>query len=124
MVTADPFKLFPRQVEPATLWRYHAPGQPREKIAADIPVIIKRTTGTDAPAGTYENRVATRRAHLKPSALPSIFILDPDRLVSHVLEDREGNTFLITGVSRGDDMTRGTTTFLTVTLQPYANESL
>lgn len=118
MVRANPFKLFPAQVETAELWQYASPGLP-PKILATLTVILKRATGSDAPTYDYDTRTKTRRMHVKTDTLPDDMRNDPDTLLSHVIKTREGRAYLITEVSRGDDMTTGVTEFITLTLKPY-----
>lgn len=123
MVHADPFQLFPKQVETVELWQYTAPGKENVKIA-NLTVIIKRTTEADTPNPDYASRVTARRMHIKTNTLPTLFVLDPDKLLSHIVRTATGRTFMIDNVSRGDDMDVGFTQFVTVTMKPYGRDSL
>lgn len=118
----DPFKLFPEQVETATLWRYTAPGLPNERLAV-LSVIVKRTTQTDQPT-EYGSRIGSRSFHIDPSTLPFAYVQDIELLPDLMLELENGRIYQITDVSRGDDMTMGETRFITVTATPYGRDSL
>ena len=121
-INCDPFQLFPRQVENAALWEYGgAPGVENRKVA-DLRVIVKRVTGSDMP-GDYGSRITTHRVHVQTSTLPVLLAMDPDKLISHVLETQHGR-YIITGVSRGDDMTEGATRFVTMNVRPYNRRTM
>lgn len=118
----DPFRLFPEQVEQATLWKYNAPGLPNEQLAT-LNIIVKRTTQTDQPTD-YGSRIGSRTFHIDPSTLPDEYLADVELLPDFILELSNGRTYQITDVSRGDDMTMGQTRFITVTATPYGRTSL
>lgn len=122
-VSANPFTLFPRQIEHAELWAYRSPGLGNSKLA-DLTIILKRSTSSDAPAADYMSRIEQRRAHIQTSTLPTLLAINPDSLISHILRTDDGSTFIITDASRGDDMDTGATEFVTVRLQPYGRDSL
>ena len=61
MSSCNPFKLFPNQTQPATLWKYTAPGLDNIKLA-DLNVIIKHSTQTNQPT-EYASRITSRRFH-------------------------------------------------------------
>ena len=119
---ANPFTLFPRQVETAELWQYTAAGIGNIKLAT-LSVIVKRTTATDSPAMEYQSRIATQRFHIRPESLPLDLCNDPELLVNLIIK-HDNRTFIITEVSRGDDMERGTIEFVTVKASPYGKTSL
>lgn len=118
----DPFKLFPNQTQPATLWKYTAPGLDNIKLA-DVKVIIKHSTESDQPT-EYGTRIATRRFHIQPDNLPETLREDMEAWPDLILKLDNGRTYQITKASRGDDMDTGLTTFITLTGNPYGRTSL
>nr|UVY58165.1 MAG: hypothetical protein [Bacteriophage sp.] len=122
MPFCDPFKLFPHQTQPASLWKYTAPGLDNIKIA-DINVIIKHSTESDQPT-EYASRIATRRFHIQPDTLPENLCEDMETWPDLILKLANERTYQITKASRGDDMTTGTTQFITITAHPYGRNSL
>lgn len=118
----DPFTLFHNQTQTATLWKYTAPGLDNIKLA-DIKTIIKHSTESDQPA-EYGTRIATRRFHIQPDNLPETLREDMEAWPDLMLTLPNGHTYQITKASRGDDMTTGTTQFITVTTHPYGRDSL
>lgn len=122
MPLCNPFKLFPNQVQAATLWKYTAPGLDNIKLA-DLNVIIKHSTESDQPA-EYATRIATRRFHIQPNTLPENLQEDMEAWPDLILTLANGRTYQITKASRGDDMTTGTTQFITITAHPYGRNSL
>lgn len=122
MPFCDPFKLFPHQTQPASLWKYTAPGLDNIKIA-DINVIIKHSTESDQPT-EYASRIATRRFHIQPDTLPENLREDMETWPDLILKLANERTYQITKASRGDDMTTGTTQFITITAHPYGRNSL
>lgn len=118
----DPFKLFPNQTQPATIWKYTAPGLDNIKLA-DIKTIVKHSTESDQPAG-YGSRIATRRFHIQPDDLPANLREDMETWPDLVLQLADGRTYQITKASRGDDMDTGKTLFITLTGNPYGRTSL
>lgn len=122
MPSCDPFQLFPHQTQPATLWKYTAPGLDNIKLA-DMNVIIKHSTESDQPA-EYASRIATRRFHIQPDNLPENLREDMEAWPDLILTLANGRTYQITKASRGDDMTTGITQFITVTAHPYGRTSL
>lgn len=122
MPSCDPFKLFPNQVQPATLWRYTAPGLDNIKLA-DIHTIIKHSTQTNQPT-EYASRIATRRFHIQPDNLPENLRTDTEAWPDLIIRLANGRTYQIEQASRGDDMDTGTTTFITITAHPYGRNSL
>lgn len=122
MTSCNPFQLFPRQVQSATLWKYTAPGLDNIKLA-DIKTIIKHSTESDQPT-EYASRIATRRFHIQPNTLPKPLETDMEAWPDLILTLTDGRTYQITKASRGDDMTTGTTQFITVTTHPYGRNSL
>ena len=118
----DPFKLFPHQIQSATLWKYTAPGLDNIKLA-DVKVIIKHSTESDQPA-EYASRIATRRFHIQPDTLPENLRNDMEAWPDLILKLHNGRTYQITKASRGDDMDTGRTTFITLTGNPYGRNSL
>lgn len=118
----DPFALFPNQTQSATLWKYTAPGLDNIKLA-DVKVIIKHSTESDQPA-EYASRIATRRFHIQPAAIPDNLREDMEAWPELILKLANGRTYQITKASRGDDMDTGRTTFITLTGNPYGRTSL
>lgn len=122
MPSCDPFKLFPNQTQPATLWKYTAPGLDNIKLA-DVKTIIKHSTETNQPT-EYASRIATRRFHIQPDPLPDNLKTDMEAWPDLILTLTNGRTYQIEQASRGDDMTTGTTQFITITAHPYGRTSL
>ena len=119
-LTCDPFKLFPEQVETVELWKYASSARNNVKLA-DMQAIVKRSTNSDA-FGDYGTRIATRRFHVKTETIPEN-LRDPDMLLDLIIKAKN-RTYKITQASRGDDMTDGTTPFLTIYAQPYGRNTL
>lgn len=122
MPSCDPFILFPNQTQPATLWKYTAPGLDNIKLA-DMKTIIKHSTQTGQPA-EYGTRIATRRFHIQPDTLPENLKTDMETWPDLILTLANGRTYQVEQASRGDDMTTGTTQFITITAHPYGRNSL
>lgn len=122
MPSCDPFKLFPRQIQSATLWKYTAPGLDNIKLA-DIHVIVKHSTQTDQPA-EYASRIATRRFHIQPDNLPENLRTDMEAWPDLIIRLTDNHTYQVEQASRGDDMDTGTTPFITITAHPYGRNSL
>ena len=122
MLLCDPFKLFPHQIQSATLWKYTAPGLDNIKLA-DVNVIIKHSTESDQPA-EYASRIATRRFHIQPDNLPENLKTDMEAWPDLIITLANGRTYQITKASRGDDMDTGKTIFITLTAHPYGRTSL
>lgn len=118
----DPFTLFPHQTQPATIWKYTAPGLDNTKLA-DVNVIIKHSTETDQPA-EYASRITTRRFHIQPTTIPDNLREDMEAWPDLILKLHNGRTYQITKASRGDDMDTGRTMFITLTGKPYGRTSL
>lgn len=118
----DPFKLFPNQTQTATIWKYTAPGLDNIKLA-EVKTIIKHSTESDQPS-EYGSRIATRRFHIQPNNLPKTLREDMETWPDLILTLTNGRTYQITKASRGDDMTTGTTQFITLTTHPYGRTSL
>lgn len=118
----DPFTLFPHQNQPATIWKYTAPGLDNIKLA-DVNVIVKHSTETDQPA-EYASRIATRRFHIQPTTIPDNLREDMEAWPDLILKLHNGRTYQITKASRGDDMDTGRTMFITLTGKPYGRTSL
>lgn len=119
-LTCDPFELFPEQVETVELWKYASSARNNVKLA-DMQAIVKRSTNSDA-FGDYGVRIATRRFHVKTETIPAD-LRDPDQLLDLIIKAKN-RTYKITQASRGDDMTAGTTTFITIYAQPYGRNTL
>lgn len=122
MPTCNPFQLFPHQVETASLWKYTAPGLDNIKLA-DVKTIIKHSTETDQPT-EYASRITPRRFHIQPDTLPASLRENMEAWPDLILTLHNGRTYQITKASRGDDMTTGKTTFITLTGNPYGRTSL
>lgn len=122
MPSCDPFKLFPNQTQPATLWKYTAPGLDNIKLA-DVETIIKHSTQTNQPT-EYASRITSRRFHIQPGPLPDNLKTDMEAWPDLVLTLANGRTYQVEQASRGDDMTTGTTQFITITAHPYGRTSL
>lgn len=122
MPTCNPFKLFPNQVQPATLWKYTAPGLDNIKLA-NLNVIIKHSTQTNQPS-EYASRITSRRFHIQPDTLPEHLRGDMETWPDLILTLTNGRTYQVEQASRGDDMTTGTTQFITITAHPYGRNSL
>ena len=122
MPSCNPFNLFPNQTQQATLWKYTAPGLDNIKLA-NLNVIIKHSTQTNQPT-EYANRIATRRFHLQPDTLPESLREDMETWPDLILTLTNGRTYQVEQASRGDDMTTGTTQFITITAHPYGRNSL
>lgn len=118
----DPFTLFPNQTQPATIWKYTAPGLDNINLA-NVKTIIKHSTESDQPT-EYASRIATRRFHIQPDNLPETLREDMEAWPDLILRLDNGRTYQITKASRGDDMDTGTTTFITLTAHPYGRNSL
>mgnify|MGYP000590479344 CR=1 FL=1 len=119
-LTCDPFELFPEQVETVELWKYASSARNNIKLA-DMQAIVKRSTNSDA-FGDYGTRIATRRLHVKTETIPAD-LRDPDQLLDLIIKAKN-RTYKITQASQGDDMTNGTTTFITIYAQPYGRNTL
>jgi hypothetical protein len=122
MPSCDPFQLFPNQTQPATLWRYTAPGLDNIKLA-DVKTIIKHSTQTNQPT-EYASRISTRRFHIQPDTLPEHLRKDMETWPDLIITLANGRTYQVEQASRGDDMTTGTTQFITITAHPYGRNSL
>lgn len=122
MPSCNPFKLFPNQTQTATLWKYTAPGLDNIKLAS-LNVIIKHSTQTNQPS-EYASRIATRRFHIQPDTLPTNLREDMEAWPDLILTLTNGRTYQVEQASRGDDMTTGTTQFITITAHPYGRNSL
>lgn len=118
----NPFKLFPNQIQSATLWKYTAPGLDNIKLA-DVKLIIKHSTESDQPT-EYASRIATRRFHVQPDTLPENLREDMEAWPDIILKLDNERTYQITKASRGDDMDTGRTMFITLTGKPYGRNSL
>lgn len=118
----DPFRLFPNQVQSATIWKYTAPGLDNIKLA-EVKTIIKHSTESDQPA-EYGSRIASRRFHIQPANLPATLREDMEAWPDLILRLDNGRAYQITKASRGDDMDTGKTLFMTLTGNPYARTSL
>ena len=118
----DPFILFPNQAQPATIWKYTAPGLDNIKLA-EVKTIIKHSTESDQPA-EYGTRILTRRFHIQPNTLPDTLREDMEAWPDLILQLNNGRTYQITKASRGDDMDTGKTIFITLTGNPYGRNSL
>lgn len=119
-LTCDPFKLFPEQVETVELWKYASSARNNVKLA-DMQAIVKRSTNSDA-FGDYGTRIATRRFHVRTETIPEN-LRDPDQLLDLIIKAKN-RAYKITQASRGDDMTDGTTPFMTIYAQPYGRNTL
>ena len=122
MPSCDPFQLFPHQVQPASLWKYTAPGLDNIKLA-DLNIIVKHSTQTNQPS-EYASRIATRRFHVQPDTLPEHLKTDMEAWPDLIITITNGRTYQIEQASRGDDMTTGTIQFITITAHPYGRNSL
>lgn len=122
MPFCNPFKLFPNQVQAATLWQYTAPGLDNIKLAS-LNVIIKHSTQTNQPS-EYASRITSRRFHIQPDTLPEHLQTDMETWPDLILQLNNGRTYQVEQASRGDDMTTGTTQFITITAHPYGRNSL
>lgn len=122
MPSCNPFKLFPNQTQPATLWKYTAPGIDNIKLA-DLNVIIKHSTQSDQPS-EYASRIATRRFHIQPDPLPDNLKTDMEAWPDLILTLANGRAYQVEQASRGDDMDTGITQFITITAHPYGRNSL
>ncbi len=122
MPSCDPFKLFPNQVQQATLWKYTAPGLDNIKLA-DLNVIIKHSTESDQPT-EYGTRITSRRFHIQPDNLPENLRNDMEAWPDLILTLANDRAYQVEQASRGDDMTTGTTQFITITAHPYGRNSL
>lgn len=122
MPSCDPFKLFPNQTQSATLWKYTAPGLDNIKLA-DVKTIIKHSTQTNQPT-EYASRITTRRFHIQPDPLPDNLKTDMEAWPDLIITLTNGRTYQVEQASRGDDMTTGTTQFITITAHPYGRNSL
>lgn len=118
----DPFRLWPNQVQTATLWRYTAPGLDNEKLA-DLSVIVKHSTQTDQPT-EYGSRISSRRFHIDPSTAPENLRENMELWPDLMLKLSDGRVYQVTQASRGDDMDMGQTRFITVYGNPYGRDSL
>lgn len=122
-VRANPFKLFPRQIEETTLLDLgNAPGLPSSTIASHIKTIIKRKHDTNIPSGDYDSFTLTLRFHVLPDNLPDRLRRDPMQMVGYIFQTRYGNHYKIVGASRGDDMDTGRTEFITCDCIPWTRE--
>jgi hypothetical protein len=122
MPFCDPFKLFPNQTQSATLWKYTAPGLGNIKLA-NLNVIIKHSTQTNQPT-EYASRIISRRFHIQPDTLPDNLQTDMEAWPDLIITLNNGRTYQVEQASRGDDMTTGTTQFITITAHPYGRNSL
>lgn len=122
MPSCNPFQLFPHQTQPATLWKYTAPGLDNIKLA-NLNVIIKHSTQTNQPT-EYASRITPRRFHIQPDQLPDNLKTDMEAWPDLILTLANNRTYQVEQASRGDDMTTGTTQFITITAHPYGRTSL
>lgn len=122
MPSCDPFQLFPNQTQQASLWKYTAPGLDNIKLA-DLNVIIKHSTQTNQPT-EYASRITSRRFHIQPGTLPENLQEDMEAWPDLIITLANGRTYQVEQASRGDDMTTGTTQFITITAHPYGRNSL
>lgn len=122
MPSCNPFKLFPNQIQTATLWKYTAPGLDNIKLAS-LNVIIKHSTQTNQPS-EHASRITSRRFHIQPDTLPEHLRKDMETWPDLILTLDNGRTYQVEQASRGDDMTTGTTQFITITAHPYGRNSL
>lgn len=122
MPSCNPFQLFPNQTQPASLWKYTAPGLDNIKLAS-LNVIIKHSTQTNQPT-EYASRITPRRFHIQPDTLPETLREDMEAWPDLILTLANGRTYQVEQASRGDDMTTGTTQFITITAHPYGRNSL
>lgn len=122
MPSCDPFQLFPHQTQTATLWKYTAPGLDNIKLA-DLNTIVKHSTQTNQPT-EYASRITARRFHIQPNTLPTKLQEDMEAWPDLILTLANGRTYQVEQASRGDDMTTGTTQFITITAHPYGRTSL
>lgn len=122
MPSCNPFQLFPRQTQSATLWKYTAPGLDNIKLA-DLNVIIKHSTQTNQPT-EYASRITSRRFHIQPDTLPENLKTDMETWPDLIITLTNGRTYQVEQATRGDDMTTGTTQFITITAHPYERNSL
>lgn len=122
MPSCNPFQLFPRQVQTATLWKYTAPGLDNIRLA-DLNVIIKHSTQTNQPT-EYASRITSRRFHIQPDTLPENLRTDMEAWPDLILTLTNGRTYQVEQASRGDDMDTGETVFITITAHPYGRTSL
>lgn len=122
MPSCDPFQLFPNQTQTATLWKYTAPGLDNIKLAS-LNVIIKHSTQTNQPT-EYASRITSRRFHIQPDQLPDNLKTDMEAWPDLILTLANNRTYQVEQASRGDDMTTGTTQFITITAHPYGRTSL
>ena len=122
MPSCNPFKLFPNQVQQATLWKYTAPGLDNIKLA-DLNVIIKHSTQTNQPT-EYASRITSRRFHIQPDPLPDNLKTDMEAWPDLIITLANDRTYQVEQASRGDDMTTGITQFITITAHPYGRNSL
>lgn len=122
MPSCNPFKLFPNQTQSATLWKYTAPGLDNIKLA-DMNIIIKHSTQTNQPS-EYASRITSRRFHIQPDTLPENLKTDMEAWPDLIVTLTNGRTYQVEQASRGDDMTTGTTQFITITAHPYGRNSL
>lgn len=122
MPSCNPFKLFPNQTQSATLWKYTAPGLNNIKLA-DMNIIIKHSTQTNQPS-EYASRITSRRFHIQPDTLPENLKTDMEAWPDLIITLTNGRTYQVEQASRGDDMTTGTTQFITITAHPYGRNSL
>lgn len=121
---ADPFSLFPKQVETAKLIQLpSAPGLEEKVLAENVHVIIKRHTSSDSPQ-EYDSRDSTRRLHVKTEDLPVEVAKDPDKLLNLVFETEQGTRLKVTDTNRGDDMDMGQLRFVVVNARPWSHDSL
>lgn len=122
MTSCNPFQLFPHQTQTATLWKYTAPGLDNIKLA-DLNIIVKHTTQTNQPT-EIASRITSRRFHIQPDTLPTNLREDMEAWPDLILTLTNGRTYQVEQASRGDDMTTGTTQFITITAHPYGRTSL
>lgn len=122
MPSCNPFQLFPHQTQTATLWKYTAPGLDNIKLA-DLNIIVKHSTQTNQPT-EYASRITARRFHVQPNTLPTNLREDMETWPDLILTLTNGRTYQVEQASRGDDMTTGTTQFITITAHPYGRTSL
>ena len=122
MPSCNPFTLFPNQTQTATLWKYTAPGLDNTKLA-DLNIIVKHSTQTNQPT-EYASRIATQRFHIQPDNLPTNLQKDMETWPDLIIQLTNGRTYQVEQASRGDDMTTGTTQFITITAHPYTRTSL
>lgn len=119
----NPFILFPKAVETASLVKYRAAGLDPDTLTDSLRVIVKKATTSDEPS-EYGVRSQAWSIHIDPVTIPEPYNTRPELLLDFVVKLQDGRAYLINEASRGDDFDTGSLEFISVLAQPYGRNTL